>query len=55
MGFFLLSVFFYFFISLVIAGLKETYTEAMKRPDVKAIVLTGKFIMDHIYGIALSC
>ncbi|KAF3319798.1 peroxisomal fatty acid beta-oxidation multifunctional protein [Carex littledalei] len=25
----------------IIAGLKETYTEAMKRPDVKAIVLTG--------------
>ncbi|KAJ1685085.1 hypothetical protein LUZ63_016475 [Rhynchospora breviuscula] len=25
----------------IIAGLKETYTEAMNRPDVKAIVLTG--------------
>lgn len=35
--------------------MKETYTEAMKRSDVKAIVLTGKFIMDHIDGIALLC
>lgn len=25
----------------VIAGLKERYTEAMRRSDVKAIVLTG--------------
>lgn len=30
---------------VVIAGLKEKYTEAMNRDDVKAIVLTGEILM----------
>ena len=34
---------------VVIAGIKEKYDEAMKRSDVKAIVITGKF--KWLFGI----
>ncbi|KAF3337341.1 BTB/POZ domain-containing protein FBL11 isoform X3 [Carex littledalei] len=37
-----------FSISSVIAGLKETYTETMKRPDVNAIVLTVESYVDLV-------
>lgn len=40
---------------VVIAGLKEKYTEAMNRDDVKAIVLTGEILMFSRVFLKISC
>lgn len=37
---------------VVIDGLKEKYTEAMKRSDVKAIVLTGETFHSRFFSLS---
>ncbi|RRT68795.1 hypothetical protein B296_00022530, partial [Ensete ventricosum] len=49
-------IFFYLgWVLVVIAGLKEKYTEAMNRSDVKAIVLTGEALISFIVSNFVLC
>ncbi|RWW69915.1 hypothetical protein BHE74_00022447 [Ensete ventricosum] len=52
----LVLLFFYLgWVLVVIAGLKEKYTEAMNRSDVKAIVLTGEALISFFVSNFVLC